>query len=234
MRHRVVLRVMTSEPAVAHEDTGFAAMVDLMAGNRVDMLPVVDGDGKVLGVVSSTDLLAKESVLLRPNGVSALLRRNAERVKSRGTTAGGLMSSPAITVTPDSDVTRAARLMADHRVHCLPVVDHAGKLVGVVSRADVLRVFLRHDHEIAEDIDLEVLRGGFGIDPTTLEIVVSDGIVHMGGTVERRSWVAVIGSLVRQIDGVVDVVTTLRYSWDDTSVAIPDAMAVDITHEPRR
>ena len=234
MQHRMVLRVMTSEPAVAHADTGFAAMVDLMAGNRVDMLPVVDADKKVLGVVSSTDLLAKESVLLRPNRVSALLRRGAERVKARGTTAGGLMTSPAITTTPDADITRAARLMADHRVHCLPVVDRTGTLVGVVSRSDVLRVFLRHDHEIAEEIDREVLRRALGINPTTLEITVSDGIVRMGGTVERRSWVGVLGSLVRQVDGVVDVVNALGYRWDDTSVDVLDGMAVDITHEPRR
>ncbi|MCG8915552.1 CBS domain-containing protein [Actinokineospora sp. PR83] len=153
MQHRMVLRVMTSEPAVAHTDTGFAAMVELMAGNRV---------------------------------------------------------------------------------HTLPVVDRTGKFVGVVSRSDVLRVFLRPDHEIAEDIDREVFRRALGVDPTTLEIRVSDGIVRLGGTVERRSWVSVVGSLVRQVDGVVDVVNALGYTWDDTAVTIPDAMAVDITADPRR
>jgi CBS domain-containing protein len=233
MQHRMVLRVMTSEPAVAHEDTGFAAMVELMAGSRVDMLPVVDGGGRVLGVVTSTDLLAKESVMLRPNRVFALLHRHVERVKARGTTAGELMSTPAVTITPDADITRAARLMADHDVHTLPVVDPAGKLVAVVSRSDVLRVFLRHDHEIAEDIDREVFVGALGIDPTKVEVTVSDGIVRLGGIVERRSWVSVLGALARQVDGVVDVVNAMTYSWDDTLVSIPDPMVVDITHEPQ-
>jgi CBS domain-containing protein len=177
--------------------------------------------------------MAKESALLRPGRVRALLARRAERVKARGTTAGELMSHPAVTTTPDADIAVAARLMADHRVHALPVVDATGRLVAVVSRSDVLRVFLRPDAEIADEIDREVFRAALGVDPTALRIDVDEGVVRLGGEVERRSWVGVVGALVRRVDGVVDVVNGLRFRWDDTAAVMPDPMAVDITREPR-
>ncbi|OLR94453.1 CBS domain-containing protein [Actinokineospora bangkokensis] len=232
MRHRMVLRVMTSQPTTARADTGFAKLVELMAASRVDMLPVVDEHRRVLGVVTSTDLLAKESAQLRPGRAWALLARRAERVKARGTTAGELMSSPAITTTPDTDIVRVARLMADHRVHTLPVVDHAGRVVGVVDRTDVLRVFLRPDEEIADEIDREVFRSAMGIDPRDLQVQVDEGIVRIGGQVERRSWVALVTALVRRVDGVVDVVNDLRHRFDDTGLVVPDPMTVDITRAP--
>ncbi|WP_018686827.1 CBS domain-containing protein [Actinokineospora enzanensis] len=234
MRHRTIETVMTPDPATATVDTGFADLVWLMSEREVSGLPVVDADRRVLGVVSEADLLAKESVLERPHAVPALLRRHTERVRARGTMAGELMTSPAVTVRADATLPEAARLMADHRVKRLPVVDGNGVLVGVVSRSNLLSVFTRPDAAITEEIEQDVFRGALGVNPVGVEIRVVDGIAHLGGQLERRSWIDVVTALVRRIDGVVDVRATLTYAWDDTGVTIPEAMTVDITHEPRR
>ncbi|PPK67233.1 CBS domain-containing protein [Actinokineospora auranticolor] len=234
MRHRTVENVMTRDPATATAGTGFTDLVRIMADRRVSGLPVVDADGRVLGVVSEADLLAKESVRERPHAVPALLRRHAERVRSRGTTAGELMTAPAVTVASGADVPHAARLMADHRVKRLPVVDADGALVGVVSRSDLLSIFTRADDDIAEEIAHDVFHDALGIGADTVAIRVAGGVVEIGGQVERRSWVDVITALTRRVDGVVDVRSTLTYAWDDTGVTIPEAMVVDITREPRR
>ncbi|PPK67075.1 CBS domain-containing protein [Actinokineospora auranticolor] len=233
MRHRTIENVMTRDVAVVPPDTGFADLVRLMADRAVSGLPVVDHHGHVLGVVSEADLLAKESVRERPHAVPALLRRHAERVRARGTTAGELMTSPAVTVRADATVPHAARLMADHRVKRLPVVDEDGGLVGVVSRTDLLSVFRRADDDIAEEIAQDVFRGALGIACDTVVIRVAGGVVTFEGQVERRGWVDVITELTRRVDGVVDVRSSLTYAWDDTGVTIPEGMVVDITREPR-
>ncbi|GAA3044202.1 CBS domain-containing protein [Actinokineospora globicatena] len=233
MRTRQIENVMVTDPAAATPETGFVDLVRLMTERGVGALPVVDADGHVLGVVSESDLIAKESVRERPRAALALLHRHAERVKSRGTTAGELMTSPAVTVPRDATVPHAARLMADHRVRRLPVVDADGVLVGVVDQGDLLRVFLRPDDAIAEEIAAEVFLRAMGLSPAGVAIRVDAGLVHLDGQVERRSWVAVIDSLTRSVDGVVDLRNQLTYQWDDTGVTIPEAMVVDITHEPR-
>ena len=122
---------------------------------RVSAFPVVDDDGKVIGVVSEADMLAKEALDSEPEGmpgmITGLLRRK-EHEKARGITAGDLMTSPAVTVAPDDTVERAARLMYTRKVKRLPVVDANGHLVGIIGRADLLAVFDRTDEEIRKEI----------------------------------------------------------------------------------
>ena len=117
-----------------------------MRAQRVSAFPVLDDNGKVIGVVSEADLLAKQALDSEPDGmpgmITGLLRRR-EHEKARGVTAGDLMTSPPVTVTPDDTLERAARLMYTHKVKRLPVVAADGHLVGIVSRADLLAVFDR-------------------------------------------------------------------------------------------
>ncbi|PPK70943.1 CBS domain-containing protein [Actinokineospora auranticolor] len=234
MRHHTIAEVMSRDPATARVDTGFAELVRLMAARSVSALPVLDEDGRVLGVVSEADLLAKESVQERPHAISALLRRHAERVRARGTTAGELMSSPAVTIAPEATIPHGARMMVDRRVKLLPVIDPDARLLGVVSRSDLLKMFSRPDSEILTEIADEVFMRGLGIGTEGVRITLAGGIVTLEGRVERRSWATVADALTRQIDGVVDVHTLLDYDWDDAAITIPEAMVVDITHEPRR
>ena len=119
---------------------------------RVSAFPVVDDDGKVIGVVSEADMLAKEALESEPEGmpgmIAGMLRRK-EHEKARGITAGDLMTSPAVTVAPEDTVEHAARLMYTRKVKRLPVIDANGHLVGIIGRADVLAVFDRTDEDIS-------------------------------------------------------------------------------------
>lgn len=147
MRVMTVRDVMTSGVFSVREATPVTNVVRIMDGRRVSALPVV-GDGRqVVGVVSEADLLPKR--IGRPMG---LLARAAWRRKAAGRVARDVMTAPAITLTADVTVTEAARRMVRHGIKRLPVVDRYGKLVGIVSRVDLIRAFARSDEELlAED-----------------------------------------------------------------------------------
>ena len=125
------------------------------------------------------------------------------------------MTTPAITVSADDDVLRAAQLMESHRVHRLPVLESDGTLAGIVSRADLVRAYLRPDNEIREEVRDEVLRQEMCVDPSTLYVSVHDGVVSLDGTVERYSMIPVLKALVGRVDGVVEVKARLRAELDD-------------------
>jgi CBS-domain-containing membrane protein len=144
-------------------------------------------------------------------------RRRAARVKANGDTAAELMTTPAITVGPDVTVVQAARLMDAERVKRLPVVGDQCRLLGIVARSDLLRIYLRPDEAIQEDVTDEVLAVGCGIEPSTVEAYVVDGIVTLRGRVERRSNAQAAVKLTRVVTGVVDVVDELSYEYDDTA-----------------
>ena len=148
---RKVKDVMTADVAYVHEQTPYKELVRLLTQRRVNALPVVDVARHVVGIVSEADLLLKQQhpadsfqrFLLEGR------RRRVERAKATGGTAAELMSRPAITVGPDATVAEAARLLRVHLIKRLPVVDPLRRLVGIVSRSDLLSVFLRPDDEIA-------------------------------------------------------------------------------------
>ena len=143
--------VMTTRVVSVTKDASFRAMVAALREYRVSAFPVVDDDGKVIGVVSEADMLVKEALESEPEGmpgmIAGILRRK-EHEKARGTTAGDLMTCPAVTVTPDDTLERAARLMYTRKVKRLPVIDANGHLVGIIGRSDLLSVFDRTDEDI--------------------------------------------------------------------------------------
>jgi CBS-domain-containing membrane protein len=225
MWHRMVSDLMTTPVVRVHQETGFKEIAKLLAEYAVTAVPVVDDDERVVGVVSEADLLRKEAAQLDPAGLLPTLRpRPADRAKAEATTAEGLMNTPAVTARPQWTAVEAAQVMERHHVKRLPVVDEADRLVGVISRADLLRVFLRGDSAIREEISREVLLRTLGVTPGAVLVRVVDGRVSLEGTVERRSLVPVVVRLCQGVDGVVDVSARLHHRVDDTSAA-PEATA---------
>lgn len=216
MWHRMVSDLMTTPVVRVNRDTGFKEIAKQLAEYGVTAVPVVDGE-RVVGVVSEADLLRKEAAHLDPAGLLPVLHaKPASRAKAEATTAEGLMNSPAVTARPQWTAVEAAQVMERHHVKRLPVVDEGGRLVGVISRADLLRVFLRGDSAIREEICGEILLRTLGILPDAITVRVVDGRVSLKGTVERRSLIPVAIRLCQGVDGVVDVSAELLHRIDDT------------------
>ena len=211
--------VMTRDVVTITADTPFKHIEQLMNDHNVSAFPVVDPEGGVVGVVSEADLLLRtEAEVSEPGGWTRDARDR--RTKARAQTAAGLMSTPAVCVTPDMPLAAAARLMRQRSVKRLPVVDH-GMLVGIVSRADVLTRYLRSDADIRSDVVEGIVRGSMWLDPSTFEVEVDDGAVRIHGEVDRRSDVEILIHLILGVDGVIDVDPTLTYRFDDRNVRPP-------------
>jgi CBS domain-containing protein len=223
--HRRVSEVMTAAADVAAvgKQTPFKEIVRLLEERHVSGVPVVDDDGIVVGVVSEADLLARERY---PHGSAETtlvegLRHRAELHKAGALTAAEMMSCPAITIRAVATVREAARALAKAGVKRLVVVDEAGRLAGVVSRADLLKVFLRPDQEIYRELVEEVAPAGEWAPPHALHVEVADGVVTLRGQVERHSQIAMLAHLAEAVDGVVRVECHLGYRVDDRAVPVP-------------
>ncbi|MFC8431866.1 CBS domain-containing protein [Streptomyces sp. NPDC057253] len=190
--------VMTHTVIAVGRDAPFKEIVELIDQWKVSALPVLEGEGRVIGVVSEADLLPKEEFRDTDEGDLA------QRAKAEGVTAGELMSTPAVTVHADASLAEAARIMARRRVKRLPVVDGVGILQGVVSRGDLLKVFLRGDEEIAEEIRHSVL-SRLPVTTGALTVTVAEGVVTLHGSLPERTLVPVVARAVRAVEGVVDI-----------------------------
>ncbi|WP_329416723.1 CBS domain-containing protein [Streptomyces sp. NBC_00704] len=206
----IVSDVMTPTVAAIGRGAAFKEIVQLMQDRNVSALPVIEGEGRVVGVVSEADLLPKEEFRDSDPDRYTQLRRLPDLAKAGAVTAGELMTSPAVTVHPDATLAQAARTMARARVKRLPVVDSAGLLQGVVSRADLLKVFLRTDDEIAEEVRREVVSYLFPTPDSRVRVEVLDGVVNLVGQVRDTALVPVAARLVRAVEGVVDVAFDLN------------------------
>jgi CBS-domain-containing membrane protein len=232
---RRVRDVMSQDVITVDEHASFKDIATLIAERRVSAVPVLDREGRVLGIVSEADLVLKEEFPDGPGGRLFQGRRQREdRAKAAGDIAAELMTAPAVTVGPDATVAEAARLLHRHGIKRMPVVDPAGPLLGIVSRADLLKVFLRSDADIAREIRQQVLLRSMWIDPDTVVVDVRDGVVTLTGQLERRSLIPIIVSLVRGLDGVVDVVDRLTFELDDTPIMVPSDLWFDRASTVRR
>lgn len=176
----------------------------MLRSRRISAFPVLDDAGRVIGVVSEGDLLVKEAVQADGTSVFAALRHLKEDDKATGVTAGDLMTGPAVTIGPDAPVEEAARVMYDRRVKRLPVVN-AARLLGIVSRVDVLAVFSRPDEEIRDEVVRRVLPGITPAAPKDLSVAVSDGIVTITGDAQTDQTGRAIIDAIRHVQGVVAV-----------------------------
>jgi len=202
---RVVDDVMTAAVVSVGRDTPFKEIVRVLQEHRVTAVPVVEADGTVLGMVSEADLLPKEEFRDADPSRIAQLRRLDDLVKAGSVDADELMTTPPVTVQTGATLSRAARIMAETKVKRLPVVDAARHLRGIVSRGDLLKVFLRDDEEIAEEVRREVVAYLFPGEPPPVRVEVTDGEVTLSGRVADTSRVPVAARLVRAVEGVVDV-----------------------------
>jgi CBS domain-containing protein len=203
--------VMTSSVVAVREDADFKEMVAVLRSRRISAFPVIDPSGRVIGVVSEADLLLKETAPALPQGAVRLAWRLKDRSKAAGVTAAEIMTKPAVTIHQDAPVAEAARLMQTRRVKRLPVVDDDGRLRGIVTRADLLSVFERPDHEIWDEVVKGVIVGEFGLDASLFVVTVRSGIVTVTGSVQRRADALSLLGAIRYLEGVVAVRDRLSY-----------------------
>jgi CBS-domain-containing membrane protein len=189
---------VTPSAITVQRGTAFQEVARLLNEFGITALPVVDDAGHPVGVVSEADLL--------------------QRHGSGTDTADDLMTSPAITAHPAWSVVRAARPMRKNKIKRLPVIDDGNHVIGVVSRSDLIQLFLRRDHAIQEEILEDVLTRTLRISPSALTVGVVDGVVTLSGSVPRSSLVPIVLRLCQSVDGVVDVVDRLVYEQDDMPV----------------
>ncbi|MFF4507378.1 CBS domain-containing protein [Streptomyces sp. NPDC001401] len=233
---RSVGEVMTREVVEAHRDTSFKDVARLLDRHRISGLPVVDNDDKVVGVISETDLIRCQAARPADSRTRTfrkpVLRRSGRRAAAvaRATTAAELMSTPAVTVHPEQPVADAARVMERHHVDRLPVVDEEDRLIGIATRRDLLRVFLRTDEEIRQDVIDNVLTRAMCLPPHSVIVSVRDGMATMEGQLEHRSDIPLVVQLTWRIDGVVGVVNSLTFRIDDTHP--PEQHAADVIARP--
>lgn len=215
--------VMTTPVISVTVTTPLKDVARLLVDHRISGVPVVDPDGTVVGVVSEADFLVKEGG--REAGrrrwfgrIVGESRESAERdAKIGAITAGEAMTSPAATIPADRSTTEAAALMVDRAVNRLPVVED-GKLIGIVSRADLVRAFVRSDGQLAETIRQDVLLRVLWLDPGLFDVDVENGVATIRGHVERRSIAEMIERAVRNVPGVVDVVAAVSWDLEDASI----------------
>jgi CBS domain-containing protein len=210
----VVRDVMTTRVVWVKQGASFRDMAIALRENRISAFPVLDDDGKVIGVVSEADLLTKEALNGERDSLPGLvtdLLHYKDQHKARGITAGDLMTGSPVTVTPGETVEHAARLMYTRKVKRLPVVDVNGYLVGIISRADVLAVFDRPDSEIHDEIKTDVIENEFLAEPRAFKVTVKDGVVTLAGQPESSEVGHQIVERVRHVQGVVAVRDRLSY-----------------------
>jgi CBS domain-containing protein len=211
--------VMTRDVHCVAAETPLHEVADLLVEHGISGVPVCDAEGAVVGVVSEADILFKERgpELRRRGFLSALAvgLHSVEDAKVAARTAGEAMTQPAITITPTRPVAAAAGMMLEHGVNRLPVV-RRGELVGIVTRADLVRAFRRTDAAIEREIRNEVIEQLLWLEPYLVELTVSDGEVSLAGRLEQRSDAELLAKLVRRVPGVIAVESRLTWRIDDT------------------
>jgi CBS domain-containing protein len=218
--------VMTRTVVAVSRDAAFKQIVQAMEKWKVSAVPVLVGERRVIGIVSEADLLPKEEFRdsdqdfpqprLRSTGGTLTTRLHlvSNLAKAEAMTAAELMTAPAVTVHGDATLAQAARLMAQHGVKRLPVIDAEGRLEGIVSRTDLLKVFLRPDAELADEIRREVLPHLLPPPDEPIRVKVADGVVTLTGGIGNTSLVPVATRLVRAVEGVVAVEWNLTRGTD--------------------
>ncbi|HEX6454863.1 MAG TPA: CBS domain-containing protein [Trebonia sp.] len=203
--------IMSTHVIAVRRNATYKQMASRLREMHVSAFPVVDDDSKVIGVVSESDLLAKQALGDKVPGEFGGMMRSRDQAKAEGITAADLMTGPPVTIGPDDTVAHAARLMYDRRVKRLPVVDDDGRLVGIVARSDVLSVYDKADDDILRDIRDNVISDEFRCDPARFTVTVKDGIVTLEGIPETVAVGHDIVNAVRHADGVVAVRDRLTY-----------------------
>jgi CBS domain-containing protein len=205
--------LMTTNVLAVRSSTKLKDAAVLLAEHRISGLPVVDPDGHVLGVFSEGDILYKETGARdKPGFFERLLAVPPVGLdlKLAARTVGEAMSAPALTIGPRRPVTEAATVMIEEGVNRLPVIDDEERLIGIITRADLVRAFVRSDAEIEQEIREDVIRRTLWLEPDAIHIEVADGEARLSGEVETRTDAELIPTFVQRVPGVVAVLSKLR------------------------
>lgn len=209
---------MTRDVLTVTPETTLRRVAALLAERGIGGVPVCDEAGRVLGVVSEGDIVRKQQEGAQRGGgmltSPAATGKAGEAKAVVARTAGDAMSSPAITVPPGAPIAEAARLMLERGVKRLPVVAE-GALVGIVTRADVVRAFCRPDEEIRRELSEDLLVSSLWIAPERVRVTVRDGMVELAGEVDTRTQAELIEAYAQRVAGVIDVVSQLTWQVDD-------------------
>ena len=214
---RTVGDAMTRQVLTVHPDTPFKQIAELLVGQGIDAVPVVDESGQVLGVVSGSDLTCHEETgptlaQLLTHGRTTLTHAR----KARARTARELMSSPPRTITADAGVCDALKAMIRGGVGRLLVMD-GPRLVGILARSDLLRVYTRSDESMQLEAEAAV-RAAVGPPGAGIRVLVADGVVHLRGDVQRSSTACAAAGAAQSVPGVVDVEDDVVAEVDDVAV----------------
>jgi CBS domain-containing protein len=209
---------MTRDVVTVRPETSLKEVARTLVELGISGMPVVDADGVVVGVISEADVLAKERREPEDGGAIARLLHRGEsevKVKLAARVAGEAMTSPAITIEPYWTIPSAAQMMLDRAVNRLPVVQQR-RLVGIVTRADLVRAFARTDEEIAEDIRERItLQEAMSWDRGPVEVTVEAGETTLTGSVRRRTDAEILPKIVASVPGVVGVRADLAWIDDE-------------------
>lgn len=224
---RRVSDVMARSVVTVDRATSYKEIARLLAEHQISGMPVLKMGREVAGVVTEADLLAAEEKTARRLRSAGRLRLPQRARRHPAFTAGELMTAPAITVGPNVTIHAAGRLMSTHHVRLMPVVDEHNRLIGVVSRRDLLAVFLRPDEDIAADVR-QVLAEILLAEPGEADVTVRDGIVTLTGpldpnTGEHGDLIPVAIRLMWDVDGVVDIIDHLGQPVPPAAPAAPAA-----------
>jgi CBS domain-containing protein len=221
--------VMATEVITARDDTSYAEVAAVLGGQRISAVPIVDQFDVVVGVVSWTDLRNKIKIGDPDATVRASWwrRKAAPLLRWPVGTAAEVMSTSPLTIGPDVSLAAAARVMYRRDVGRLLVVDDVGRLRGVVSRSDLLKVHGRMDAVIRDEVMQQVLRRTLMIEPGTVQATVDHGVVTLTGRTARRTTALAAARLTEAVPGVTDVIDRLSFDLDDTVVAVAPSEPTD-------
>ncbi len=194
-----VVDLMTTEVIAVSRDTGLREAARLMFRNRVSGLPITEPDGTLAGIITEADFLRLEV-------------ERQEGNRGQGDTVGDVMSRGVVTVRPDAEIYEAAKIMATQEVKRLPVVDADDRLLGVISRADIVSLYTRPDDVIEDEIREDLIRRVLLIDPDGIQVDVANGVVNLSGEVETRSEARMLEELTNRLDGVLRVESDLTWA----------------------
>lgn len=209
--------LMTTDVITIGAEASLKEAARRMLEAGVSGLPVTDGQGRLVGIVTEADFLATESERGNKARTARLLRLFAGEAEpfARERSVADVMTTDLITIGPDADHSEAARVMEKTGVKRLPVVDGSG-VRGLISRADILRAFVRADHDILEEITEKIIRQILWIDPEGVEVGSVDGNVKLSGRLETRTEAQLLVELTKRVDGVASVTDDLTWNKDDT------------------
>ncbi|WIY00459.1 CBS domain-containing protein [Amycolatopsis mongoliensis] len=211
MNPGTVSAVMTADPITVSPQTPFKDIAELLTGNGISAVGVVDKTGALVGVVSEADLLPHLWEDRKPRWRDRRMAR-----KAKACLAKDLMTSPAVTIDAGATFAAAAAQFARSGVRRLFVLRN-GKVVGVLSRRDLIAVFTRGDADLEREVSEGVLRERLNLGPDRVRVEVRAGIVTVVGRVERRSDIDPVTRLIQELSGVVEVRNRLDYVWNDVA-----------------